>query len=318
MKSWIVTPIVAVLVAAGSYFFYISTLPPELDAGFLYGNGHVEGTEVDISAEVSGRVLVSNLLEGATVAKDSLLVELDATAQTATLAVAEAQRNALEFEQKHVVEQLQTWQDNLATAERDLVRYKALRKRGIVTVQKLDQITLVRTEALGRVRALKAQLEQAKANTIVATKNAELLQIEVGKSKIYAPMDATILSKSIELGELATPERLIAVLVDMQDLELKAYLPEAVIGKIKLDAPAKVRVSAFSDRYFNARVKRVDQRAQFTPRDINMPEERVRMVFGVVLALDNEEGFLKPGMPADAWIRWDDSKAWPETLIVPH
>ena len=318
MKSWIVTPIMVVLIAAGSYFFYISTLPPELDEGFLYGNGHIEGTEVDISAEVSGRVLASNLLEGSTLAKGSMLVELDAREQVAGLAVAEAERVAREYEQKHIVEQLQTWKDNLATAERDLVRYTALRKRGIVTVQKLDQITLVRTEALGKVRALKAQLEQAKANTTVAARSVELRQIEVDKSKIYAPMDATVLSKSIELGELATRERLIAVLVDRQDRELKAYLPEAVIGKIKLDAPAKVRVSAFSDRYFTARVKRVDQRAQFTPRDINMPEERVRMVFGVVLALDNAEGFLKPGMPADAWIRWDEGKDWPQTLVVPH
>ncbi len=318
MKSWIVTPLVVILIAVGSYFFYISTLPPVLEEGFLYGNGHVEGTEVNISAEVKGRVLVSNLLEGSTVAKDSLLVELDTSEQAAILAVANAERIAREYEQEHIIEQLQTWQDNLATAERDLVRYTALRKRGIVTVQKLDQITSVRTEALGRVRALKAQFEQAKANTMVAVKNVELRQIGIDKSKIYTPMDATILSKSIELGELATPERLIAVLVDMEDLELKAYLPEAVIGKIKLNAPAKVRVSAFSDRYFDARVKRVDQRAQFTPRDINMPEERVRMVFGVVLALDNKEGFLKPGMPADAWIRWDDGKSWPQTLVVPH
>ena len=165
MKSWIVTPIMVVLIAVGSYFFYISTLPPELDEGFLYGNGHIEGTEVDISAEVSGRVLASNLLEGSTLTKGSILVELDAREQVAGLAVAEPERVAREYEQKHIVEQLQTWQDNLATAERDLVRYTALRKRGIVTVQKLDQITLVRTEALGKVRALKAQLQQAKANT---------------------------------------------------------------------------------------------------------------------------------------------------------
>lgn len=318
MKSWIVTPIVLVLIAAGSYFFYISTLPPELDEGFLYGNGHIEGTEVNISAEVSGRVIESNLLEGSTIAKDSVLVKLDSRDQQAKLAVAQAQTTALEYEQKHITEQLQTWHDNLATADRDLVRYAALRERGIVTVQKLDQVTLVRTDALGKVRALKAQFEQAKASTAVAARNTELLQIQIDKATIYSPMDATILSKSIELGELAVSERLIAVLVDMQDLELKAYLPEAVIGKIKLNAPAKVQVSAFPDSYFDARVKRVDQRAQFTPRDINMPEERVRMVFGVVLALDNNEGFLKPGMPADAWIRWDDNKDWPPILVVPH
>ena len=318
MKSWIVTPIVVVLIAIGSYAFYILTLPPVLDEGFLYGNGHIEGTEVNISAEVSGRVLHSNLMEGSTIEKDSVLVELDARGQVASLAIANAEMTALEYGQKHVAEQLQTWKDNLNTAVRDLVRYKALRKRKIVTVQKLDQVAQVRTDALGRVRALEVQLEKAKASTAVAARQVERLQIEIDKAKIYSPMNATVLSKAIELGELAGQGQLIAVLVDMQDLELKAYLPEKLIGKVKLDAPAKVRVSAFPDRYFEARVKRVDQYAQFTPRDINMPEERVRMVFGVVLELNNKEGFLKPGMPADAWIRWDDNVVWPIVMVIPH
>ncbi len=318
MKSWIWTVIVVVMIAAGSYAFYIFTLPAELEDGFLYGNGHVEGTEVNISAEVTGRVLETNLVEGKIVAKDSLLVALDTRDNLARLAIAQANVDALKIEQQRYVEDLATWRELFATAERDLKRYTELRERGIVTIQKLDQITNVHREALGRVRALTAQVGETRARTTVAEKEAELLQIDVDKARISTPMDATILAKGIELGELAVRESLVAVLVDMDDLELKVYLPEKVIGKVKLDAPCKVQVSAFEDRYFDCRVKRVDQRAQFTPRDINMPEERVRMVFGVVLALANSDGYLKPGMPADSWIRWDESKAWPTSLVVPR
>ena len=318
MKSWVWTVLVVVLIAAASYMFYIRTLPPELEQGFLYGNGHVEGTEVNISAEVRGRVLDSNLVEGATVEQGSLLIALDKRDNIARLAIAKANVDARQIEQQRFVEDLATWKELLATAERDLKRYTELRERGIVTVQKLDQITNVHREALGKVRALTAQVGESKARTIVAQREVELFQIDIDKADIHAPMDATILAKSIELGELAVPESLVAVLVDMNDLELKVYLPERVIAKVRLDAPCKVRVSAFEDRYFDCRVKRVDQRAQFTPRDINMPEERVRMVFGVVLALENTEGYLKPGMPADAWIRWDDNKPWPDHLVVPR
>jgi len=318
MKSWVWTVLVVVLIAAASYMFYIRTLPPELEQGFLYGNGHVEGTEVNISAEVRGRVLDSNLVEGATVEQGSLLIALDKRDNIARLAIAKANVDARQIEQQRFVEDLATWKELLATAERDLKRYTELRERGIVTVQKLDQITNVHREALGKVRALTAQVGESKARTIVAQREVELFQIDIDKADIHAPMDATILAKSIELGELAVPESLVAVLVDMNDLELKVYLPEKVIAKVRLDAPCKVRVSAFEDRYFDCRVKRVDQRAQFTPRDINMPEERVRMVFGVVLALENTEGYLKPGMPADAWIRWDDNKPWPDHLVVPR
>lgn len=318
MKSWIWTILVVVLIAAGSYAFYVYTLPPELEEGFLYGNGHVEGTEVNISAEVTGRVLRTNLVEGATVDKDSLLVALDDRDNVAKRAIANARIAALKIEQQRYMEELATWRELLATAKRDLKRYTALRERGIVTVQKLDQITNVHREALGKVRALTAQVGESEARTTVAEYEAQLLQINIDKAAIYTPMDATILAKGIELGELAVRETLVAVLVDMEDLELKVYLPEKVIGKVKLDAPCKVRVSAFDDRYFDCRVKRVDQRAQFTPRDINMPEERVRMVFGVVLALENSQGYLKPGMPADSWIRWDDNQPWPARLVIPR
>ncbi len=318
MKSWMLTILVAGVIAAGSYFFYIGTLPPDLEPGFLYGNGHVEGTEVKISAEVTGRVITSNLVEGQTVAKGSLLVELDASDARAQLATAESEVKALQFQMERIREQLATSNDMLKTADRELTRHQALRKTGVVTEQRLDQIATARRENLGQVRSLRVQLEETGAHIERARNQAAYLRIQVDKARIYAPLDATVLSKGIEVGELASPGRNIAVLVDLNDLELKVYLPEAVIGNVKLNDPVRVRVNAFPDRYFDARVKRVDQRAQFTPRDINMPEERVRMVFGVVLALANSDGHLKPGMPADTWIRWDANREWPVAMVVPR
>lgn len=318
MKSWIATPLIVLLIAVASYGFYRYTLPPALETGFLYGNGHIEGTEVSISAEVSGRVMSSNLVEGTVIEKDALLVALDARDQAANRATAAAEIVALEYERNRYREQLQTWQETLAVAERDLKRYQALRQAGVVTEQQLDRVANTQRDALGQVRSLRAQIAETGARADEVRRKLDYLQIQIDKAQIFSPMNATILTKGIEPGEFAEPGRQIAVLVDMNDLELKVYVPEAVLGKVRLNAPAKVRVNAFPDRYFDARIKRVDQRAQFTPRDINMPEERVRMVFGVVLALENTEGFLKPGMPADAWIRWDDSREWPVALVVPR
>jgi len=127
-----------------------------------------------------------------------------------------------------------------------------------------------------------------------------------------------VLVKAIEPGELVQPGQTLALLVDLTNLELTVYIPENELGKIKLGDPARVRVDAFPERYFEARIKRIDQRAQFTPREVHMPEERVRMVFGVTLAIANPDGVLKPGMPADAWIRWQPDLAWPEPLWIPY
>ena len=57
----------------------------------------------------------------------------------------------------------------------------------------------------------------------------------------------------------------------------------------------------------------IDGQAQFTPRDVHMADERSRTVYGVTLAAANPEGLLKPGMPADSWILWDEKSGWPET-----
>src|SRR5690606_35839965 len=171
----------------------------------------------------------------------------------------------LGFERGRVREDLATWTDMLATAQRDLERHRVLRSTGVVTEQRLDQIATVEREAQGRVRTLRVQLEELGARIEQSRHREELLRIKVEKARIHAPLDATILSKGIEVGELAEPGRNIAVLVDMDDLELKIYLPEAVLGMLKLGDPARIRVSAFPDRYFEGRVKRVDQRAQFTP-----------------------------------------------------
>jgi HlyD family secretion protein len=149
-------------------------------------------------------------------------------------------------------------------------------------------------------------------------KTVQLAQSQLGKTVIAAPLTGTVLTKSIEVGELATPGRPIATLVDLTGVELKIYIPEADIGKLRLGNEARVLTDAFADRYLDARVSRVDSQAQFTPRDIHMPDERTRLVFGVTLALDNPQGQLKPGMPADAWVRWNSATAWPPQLVVPR
>ena len=317
-KTWLWTPAVLALVAALSYGLFVSLRPPDLPPGLLYGNGHIEGTEVNVSAEVSGRVIESRLVEGAGVARDDVLVRLDDAMPRAALAKAEAEVEAIRQEQVLIRQELATWRHHRETAESDTARYRTLRQTGVITPQQLNEAENRLKEAQGRVGSLEARLAQTEAHLVASQRQIDLLRLQLEKTEIRAPIAGTVLAKGIEVGELATPGRLVAVLVDLSRLELKVYIPQRDIGKIRLGDPARVRIDAFPDRYFQATVARVDQRAQFTPRDIHMPEERVRTVFGVTLAVDNPQGYLKPGMPADAWIRWDPETAWPAVLVVPR
>lgn len=317
-KQWLWTPAVLIAVAAISYGLFIILQPPLLPQGFLYGNGHVEGTEVGISAEVSGRVLESQLVEGRPVATGELLLRLDDADLQTRLAQGQAEQSAIQNQVASLEVQLRTWRHHLRTADSDLKRHRELKRSGTIPTQRLDQVKNAFEEAQGQVQVLENQYQQTKNRLEVARRQLELVQLQLNKTRIHAPLAGTVLVKAVEVGELAVPGKVVAVLVDLSRLEMKVYIPERDIGKVKLGAPARVRVDAFPQRYFEARVSRVDQRAQFTPRDIHMPEERVRMVFGVTLSVANGEGVLKPGMPADAWLKVQDDLPWPEQLVVPR
>lgn len=318
MKTWLWTAAVVALVAALSYWAFAMLRAEALPDGLLYGNGHIEGTEVAVGAEVSARVVESHVVEGASVEAGDLLVRLDDAELSARLRQAQAEAEALQRAVSRVEQELALWRHHRSSARENLDRIEALRRDGAASPQQLNDAEDRFREAEAQVNALQAQAAETRARVEAAGEHVEVLRLQRARTEIRAPIAGTVLTKGIEVGELAMPGRLVAVLVDLSRLDLRVYVPEAQIGKIKLGDPAKVRVDAFPDRYFSASITQIDQQAQFTPRDIHMPEERVRMVFGVKLALQNPTRQLKPGMPADAWIRWDEDVPWPQRLLIPR
>lgn len=317
-SAWLWTAVTLVAIAGGSYGLYLYLLPEPLPEQVLYGNGHIEGTEVRIAAELPARVVESRIVEGHEIERGDLLVRLDDSDLRLEARRMEAEVEALEAERKRVESELVVWRHHLQTAERDLARYRELRARSTVSAQRLDQVEDGYREARGRVAALESQIDAVGKRTTAARAERKLIDNRLSKTRITAPIDGTVLVKAIESGEFLQVGQIVAILVDLRNMDLKVYIPERDIGKVKLGDAARVRVDAFPTRHFAAEVARVDPQAQFTPRDIHLPEERVRMVFGVTLAIENAEGVLKPGMPADAWILWQSGSEWPDRLFVPQ
>ena len=316
--SWVWTPLLLVALAAGSYAAYRWLSPSALPDGFLYGGGRIEGTEVTIASEVTARVLDSALVEGMTVRAGQELVRLDAKDLKTQLDRARAESEAADRERDRLRKNLVTARHHVENARVDDDRYATLARDGRVSAQRRDEAANALSEAEGRVEALEVSLVQANAHIEASEKSVELAQSQLGKTAITAPLSGTVLTKSIEPGELATPGRPIATLVDLTRMEVKIYVPEKDVGKLRLGNEARIRTDAFPDRPVAGKVSRIDQQAQFTPRDIHVPDERTRLVFGVTLAVDNPEGQLKPGMPVDAWVRWNAGAPWPAELVVPR
>jgi HlyD family secretion protein len=316
-RTWLWTGVLLAVIAGGSYALYLYLQPQQLPEQLLYGNGHIEGTEVRVAAEVGGRVTDSRLVEGKTVGRGDLLIMLDDTDLELQRSRAEAVIETLQRQRERAVRELEVALHHLRMSESDLARYRELRARGTISQQRLEEAENAFEGARGRAAALEAEIRALEGQTTAADRDLDLIVRQIGKTRITAPIDGTVLVKSAEAGELVRSGQTVAILVDLRRVDLRVFIPESELGKARLGAPARVRVSAFPQQQFEARVARVDQRAQFTPRDIHMPEERVRMVFGVTLALDNPEGVLKPGMPADVWILWRLDADWPDHLFVP-
>ena len=148
-----------------------------------------------------------------------------------------------------------------------------------------------------QVRALREARRAAEA--LLAEGEAALAE-----RSVYAPIDATILSRPVEVGDVVSPGTPMFQLVDLDRLYLKVYIPEPDIPKIRLGDPAEVFVDAFPKRPFSAHVTKIYDTAEFTPKNVETAEERLKLVFGVELSLDNAERLLKPGMPADCAIHF--------------
>lgn len=148
------------------------------------------------------------------------------------------------------------------------------------------------------------QQDLAAAQAALAQARANLRYVEViaGQNTVVAPVDGVVLTKNIQQGEVVAPGTAIYTLVNPNDIWLRVFIPEAQIGRVQLGQAARITVDTFPGRTFEGRVSEVSPQAEFTPGNVQTKEDRVKLVFGVKIRLENRDGSLKPGMPADAEI----------------
>ncbi|MBI2152940.1 MAG: efflux RND transporter periplasmic adaptor subunit [Candidatus Rokubacteria bacterium] len=222
--------------------------------------------------------------------------------------------------------------------ERDLRRAEELFKKELIAAQEVDRARQAYEVALAQERSVRAnlqmveagprrdQVEAARAQLKAAQDRLDLLlagprpfQVEAARGQvtqaraaldlagsrlrettIVSPINGVCLRKNLEVGEMANPGVSILTLVDPTDIWLRAYVPETDIGRIKIGMAARITIDAFKDRTFTGKITEIASEAEFTPKNVQTKKERVNLVFRIKIALDNPEGLLKPGMPADA------------------
>jgi len=164
--------------------------------------------------------------------------------------------------------------------------------------------------ALRTARAGEETLAQRRAD--VAAAAAQVAQAEAGvrllltqqKNLIVtSPIDGVVIAKHASAGEIVAAGAPILTVADLDAVWVRLFIPLPHLGKVGLGQAVEVQTDAFPGRTFTGTVTEIAQRAEFTPKNVQTQEERVKLVFAVKVTIPNPGHLLKPGMPADAVIR---------------
>lgn len=222
-----------------------------------------------------------------------------------------------------------------AQAARDAQRFRALAKEGTIGRQKSEQADLAGKAAKSDLESAESGLMQAErqlsearlGNERIKAKEEELKAVIAQKEQaeaalaearsvlsdlsVKAPASGIIMTKISNPGEVVTPGSPLFTMTDLDGLFLKVYAPENEMGKLKLGLKAQVFVDSMPDKPFEGTVRYISSKAEFTPKEVQTQDERVKLVYAVKIFLDKNPGHsLTPGIPADAVIKWKEGTEW--------
>lgn len=298
MKGLLVVAVAVAIVAAAWFVYQTRVAVNPLPEGLIQANGRVEGDTILVASKFAGRIAQLAVREGDAVMPGQVLVTLEdvqvrAKADQATQAAAAARMQMLAA------------RGQAEQAARDAARFSALLKDGTATRREWEQANLALDVARRSLSAARAQYEAARH----AQSEAESVVRDLA---LTAPGGGVVTARFREQGEVVAAGSPVLSIVDLDRLYLQVYVPERVIGKLRLGLPARIYFDAFPDTPAPAVVRYISSRAEFTPKEVQTPDERVKLVFAVRLYLtENPDHRISPGLPADAVIRWRPEVSWP-------
>ncbi len=290
----------------------------------IRGSGIIEVTQVDVAFEVLGRMIERPADEGVMIDKGEPVARLDdreyrlqVERATAAKAAAEARhRLMLHGARAQEIDQalaaLDAGEHDLEVQQREYERTTRLAAQGVVTRSERDRAEAVLANARAARDRAKAQLamlregfrteeiEQARADLQRAAKELEIAELNLSRCLLFAPLAGRVLTKSREPGEMVQPGTPIVTIGDLEHPWVNVYVGERELGKIRLGQGAEVTVDSFPGQPFPGTVTFIADRAEFTPKNIQTEDERVKLVYRVKIDVVTRDGALKPGMPADA------------------
>ncbi|MBI9076523.1 MAG: efflux RND transporter periplasmic adaptor subunit [Desulfatibacillum sp.] len=149
----------------------------------------------------------------------------------------------------------------------------------------------------------KENIAQARARMESAREAVKIAEKRIQDALLKAPFDGVILTKAAEPGAYMNPGTPVVTLAQMDPLWLRAFVSEKDLGRLRLGIEVEVSTDAYPGKIYPGRLSFISSESEFTPKSVQTFEERLNLMYRVKIELDNPNGELKPGMPADAVIR---------------
>jgi len=156
---------------------------------------------------------------------------------------------------------------------------------------------------LKKIDAAEKEVEAAMARLDAAKAALDLSEIQLSHTGLKASFDGIIISRNVEPGEVVSPGQEVISMADLSKVDLKIFVGETDIGRVKPGGEVEVKIDTFPDKTYPGLVSFVSPEGEFTPKIIQTHKERVKLVYLVKITLQNPDLELKTGMPADAWFR---------------
>ena len=295
-STWLAAGLALLLVlAAAAWWLWLRT--PPLPEGLIQANGRIEGDHYTVATKVPGRVAELLSREGDGIVQGQVLLRLDDKQVRAK--VEQARQGAAAIKPQLIATQRTEEQ-----RRRDAQRLRNLLAQGTATKHEAEQAELAWAVVREQLTTLLAQ--QAQAQAVLAEAESVLDDLT-----IRAPASGIITQRLVDVGEVIAPGAPLFDIVDLDRLYLQVYVPEKDIGKVRLGLPARIYTDALPNEPLAATVRYIAAQAQFTPKEVQTPDERVKLVYEVRLYLDaNPQHRATPGLPADAVIRWKQEAPW--------
>jgi HlyD family secretion protein len=309
----------------------------EVPADRVRVSGHVEADDVQLAAEVGGRILELSLVEGERVTAGQIIARLDT--RDAELAMARLRADRAQSDAQLRLLQAGSRQEDIRQAEAqvtaaeadigaaesellnaqaDLDRYESLLKANAGSRKARDDAQARRDVARDRVAAARQrarataegasriragarreEIEAARARVAAVDAQIATYQKAVDDAAVTAPAAGTITSKLVNVGEIVAPRAALGVMTDLDHAWGEVFVDEPLVPRLVLGQSATLYTDA-GGAGMPGKVTFISPKAEFTPRNVQTAEERSRLVYRIKVTVDNSKGVLKPGMPVEA------------------